>query len=265
MLDNVRGGIEWAQSLSNVPKVGISLLVVLVCALILVILWQKPTKIAPEKQAPGTTNQSGNAVSSGQSGGVTAGLYINQAPPVTAQQKKEALSSLESEIEELAEFPDRPDLTVARTLLEQHAVNKLPHRLFIILNKYYKETLKSVPKVGEELFKYKKTYSNFESGEYDFENEATIQIGKIVSVRFRQAWWAIYFRYFLLRSGGLTQQQIIDGGDFLNYSITWDDAERVFNELTKDPAIGQPMAEKFSLWESMLATATSIINNYKRL
>jgi hypothetical protein len=264
MLDNVRGGIEWAQSLSNVPKVGISLLVVLVCALILVILWQKPTKIAPEKQAPGTTNQSGSAASSGQSGGVTAGLYINQAPPVTAQQKEEALSSLRSEIEELAEFPNRPDISEPRTLLEQHAVNKLPHRLFIILNKYYKQTITSVPKVGEELFKYKKTYYNFESGEYDFENEATSQIGKIVSVRFRQA-WTIYFRYFLLRSGGLTKQQIIDGGDILNYSITWDDAERVFDELTKDPAIGQPMAEKFSLRESILATATSIINNYKRL
>lgn len=140
----------------------------------------------------------------------------------------------------------------------------MPHRLFVILNKYYKGTLKSVPKVGDELFNYKKTYSKFESGEYDFENEATIQIGKIVSVRYREAWWAVYFRYFLLRSGGLTQQQIIDGGDFLNYSITWDEAERVFNELTKNPAIGPAMAEKFSSQQSILATATSIINSYKR-
>lgn len=204
-------------------------------------------------------------MSSGQSGGVTAGLYINQAPPVTAQQNEEALSSLHSEIEELAEFPNLPDISQPRTLLEQHAVNKLPHRLFISLNKYYKETLKSVPKVGEDLFNYKKTYSNFESAEYDFENEATIQIGKIVSVRFREAWWAVYFRYFLLRSGGLTQQQIIDGGSFLNYNITWDEAERVFIELTKNTAIGPAMAEKLSLQQSTLAAATSIINTYKRL
>ena len=84
-------------------------------------------------------------------------------------------------------------------------------------------------------------------------------------MRFRQAWGAIYFRYFLLRSGGLTQQQIIDGGSFLNWGITWDEAERVFNELTKNPATGPAMAEKFYLQQSMVAAATSIINAYKRL
>ena len=99
-------------------------------------------------------------------------------------------------------------------------MNKLPHRLFIILNKYYKETIKSIPKVEGEPFKFKKNYSDFENGEFNFENEASTEIGKLVNVRFRQAWWAIYFRYFLLRSGGLTQQQIIDGGSFLDYGIT---------------------------------------------
>ena len=264
VIDNVQGAIQWVQSLPNVPKGIITLVVTLVWALVLYILWQKPAEIPPEHQVPGATNQSGIAVSSGQSGGVTGGVVnINQAPPVTAQQKEAALSSLRSEIEELAEFPNRPDIGEPRTLLEQHAINKLPHRLFIILNKYYKETLKSVPKVGEELFKYKKNYSNFENGEFDFENEATIQIGKIVSVRFRQAWWTVYFRYFLLRSGGLTQQSIIDGGSFLNWGITWDEAERVFNDLTKNPTIGPVMAEKFSLQQRLLEAATSIISTYK--
>ena len=264
VIETVRSTVEWAQGLPTFPKGAITLVVTVVAGLILYFLWQKPPETAPEKQSPRTSNQSGNAVSSGQSGGVTAGLYINQAPPVTAQQKEEALSSLRSEIEELAEFPNRQDISEPRTLLEQHAVNKLPHRLFIILNKYYKETIKSVPKVGEELFNYKKNYSNFENGEFDFENEATVQIGKMVSVRFRQAWWEVYFRYFLLRSGGLTKQQIIDGGSFLNWGITWDEAERVFNELTKNPAIGPAMAEKFSLQQSILEAATSIIGSSKR-
>jgi hypothetical protein len=120
MID-VRGGIEFVQSLPTFPKGIITFLVVLVAGLILYFLWQEPSEIPQEKQAPGTTNQSGNAASSGQSGGVTAGLYINQAPPVTAQQKEEALSSLQSEIDELAEFPNRPDISEPRTLLEQHA------------------------------------------------------------------------------------------------------------------------------------------------
>ena len=110
MIDNVQGAIQWVQSLPNVPKGIITLVVTLVWALVLYILWQKPAEIPPEHQVPGATNQNGIAVSSGQSGGVTGGVVINQAPPVTAQQKEAALSSLRSEIEELAEFPNRPDI-----------------------------------------------------------------------------------------------------------------------------------------------------------
>ncbi len=263
MADSVRGAIDWAQSLPALPKGVISAVIVLISALILVLLWQRPAEIAPEKQAPGAATQTGSAASSGQSGGVTAGLYINQAPPVTAQQKEEALSSLQSEIEELADFPNRPDIPEHRTIMEQVLVNKAPHQLFIILTKYYKKTIMSVPRIGAELYDYKAKYYDFEGKEYDFENEATTEIGKIVTVRYRAA-WSIYFRYFLLRSYGLTEQQIVDGGTFLNYGITWDDAEKVFTGLTRAPAIGQAMAENSSLQKRMAAAATSIINAYKR-
>jgi hypothetical protein len=262
-VEKVPGLIEFVQGLPNGVKLSISLIIALVGVVIIYILWQKPAESTPEKQVLGATNQSGSAASSGQSGGITAGLYI-QAPPVTTQQKAEALSSLESEIGELADFPNGPDIGEPRTLLEQHALNKLPHRLFIILNKYYKETLKSVPNVGEELFKYKKNYSNFENGEFDFENEVSVQIGKLVTVQLRQVWWTIYFKYFLLRSGGLTQQQVIDGGSFLNYGATWEEAERVFGELTHNPAIGPAMAEKFTLHKYLVAAAANIIGTYER-
>jgi hypothetical protein len=280
VIENLRSGIEWAQGLSAVPKGVISAVIVLVCGLILVILWQKPTANAPKKAAAsgasqtthqstaahqgGIGNQLGNAASTSQSGGVTAGLYINQAPPVTEQQKEEALSRLRSEIGELADFPKRPDIPELRTLLEQVSTNTMPHQLFVILNKYYKQTITSIPSLGGDLYKYKTEYYNFENAEYDFENELTMRIGKTVTVRFRQA-WSIYFRYFLLRSAGLTQTQIIDGGNFLNYDITWDDAERVFSELTRDKAIAPAMAEKFDLQQKMLTTATGIIDTYKRL
>lgn len=213
-------------------------------------LWQKPPEKA-EKQGTGAINQTGTVISSGQSGGVTAGQYIIQSPPVTEQQKEQALASLQSEIEELAHFPNRPDLPQARTLLEQATIAKAPHQLYVILTKYYKPTILSVPKIGKELFDFKSDYYGYENKQQDVEEKVTEEIGKIVAVRLRQG-WAIYFRYFLFRSTGHTQQEIKDAGDFLNFSITWEDAERVYNELSKNPTVSGGMTESLNSQRSLL-------------
>jgi hypothetical protein len=63
VIDNVQGAIQWVQSLPNVPKGIITLVVTLAWALVLYILWQKPAEIPPENQVLGATNQSGIAVS----------------------------------------------------------------------------------------------------------------------------------------------------------------------------------------------------------
>jgi len=57
-MTDVRGGIEFVQSLPTFPKGIITFLVFLVAGLILYFLWQKPSEVPPEKQAPETTNQS---------------------------------------------------------------------------------------------------------------------------------------------------------------------------------------------------------------
>lgn len=222
MFDSLQTGITWAQSLPVAPKGVITVVLVLLCGLAVIVLWQKPPEPAPEKQPSGTSIQTGNAASAGQSGGVTAGLYVNQVPPVTEQQKAEALLGLQSEIEELAGFPNRPDMPEPRTLLERTSTIKLPHQLFVIVCKYYKNTILSIPKVGKDLLEFKKNYYTYENNELTFENATTIAIGRRVNVEFPQA-WAIYFRYFLLRAAGLSQQQIIEFGNFLNYGITWSD------------------------------------------
>lgn len=154
MLDGAQGAIEWAQGMPTIGKSIVSIVVVLLGGLLLFLLWQKPPEKA-EKQGTGAINQTGTVISSGQSGGVTAGQYIIQSPPVTEQQKEQALASLQSEIEELAHFPNRPDLPQPRTLLEQATIAKAPHQLYVILTKYYKPTILSVPKIGKELFDFK--------------------------------------------------------------------------------------------------------------
>jgi hypothetical protein len=87
-------------------------------------------------------------------------------------------------------------------------------------------------------------------------------MGKIVTVRFRDG-WLIYFQYYLLRSAGHTQQQIMDGGNFLNYGITWENAEHAFTELSKNQTISDALAENFAFQNRLLAAAAKILSNYK--
>ncbi len=262
MFDALQAGITWAQSLPAAPKGVISMVFVLLCGLAIFVLWQRPPEPVPEKQPSGTTNQAGNAASTGQSGGVTAGLYINQAPPVTEQQKAEALSGLQSELEELANFPKRADIPEPRTLLEYVSTINFPHQLFVVVNRYYKNTILSMPKVGGDLWEFKINYYTYEGDEFAFENDTTMAIGKLVNVEFSQA-WTIYFRYFLLRAAGLSQQQIIEGGKFLNYGITWADCERIYGELISKPSIVEAVRTNLALRDEVLRAANAIINKLK--
>jgi hypothetical protein len=164
---------------------------------------------------------------------------------------------LQAAVEELAKFPNRPETSAPRGLLESMAVNKLPHRLFDLLQQYNKPDIIGITKNGEALYQYKQDYYNFQTKELSWETDVTTYIGKIVSVRFRQA-WVIYLRYLILRSAGMSKEQIMEGGDFLNYGITWDDAEGVFTQLSGEPTVAQETLEVFSLLNKMSEEAAKI-------
>jgi hypothetical protein len=152
-LETLGAAVDWAQGLTAILKGVITFVLLLLWVLAVAILWQKP-HAKTESQAEPSTTQTGSAASTGQSGGVTAGFYINQAPPVTDQQKKDAILSLESELEELANFPNRPDSQPPRTYFEMMATEQMP-RLYAILTKYYKPTIESVSNIGADLIVYK--------------------------------------------------------------------------------------------------------------
>jgi len=57
--------------------------------------------------------------------------------------------------------------------------------------------------------------------------------------------WRIFLRYLIMRFDGATKEKIISWGNFLNYGITWDDAEQVFKRLSDDQAITSKIAELF--------------------
>ena len=65
-------------------------------------------------------------------------------------------------------------------------------------------------------------------------------------------------RYVILRGAGMSKEQIIAGGNFLNYGITWDEAERVFTQLSGEPTVAHETSEVFSLLDKMAEQAAKI-------
>ena len=92
MADDKAGGftissmLVLAQGLTVVPKVIITIVIVLTSVVLCWILWQKPIedKDIHERQTDGFKGQIGSSFSLEQTGGVNAGVYNNyQAPPAT--------------------------------------------------------------------------------------------------------------------------------------------------------------------------------------
>ena len=67
-----------------------------------------------------------------------------------------------------------------------------------------------------------------------------------------------------MRAGGLPQDTIKASGNFLNYGITWDDAERVYGLLSSDPKIVADMAETIRIYNQLSAEVSKILAQARR-
>jgi len=163
----------------------------------------------------------------------------------------EVAARLRSEVTKLLRFPDAiADKVQPPTLVEKLLANQLPRRLFELLMTYEERDILQVPGIGGALQNHIKAYYIFRQKASQLEENLLLSIGKKVAVRFA-AGWRIYLKYVIMRFAGASQETIIGWGDFLNYSITWEDAERVFKELSNDPAISLEMSDLFRTYESL--------------
>lgn len=161
---------------------------------------------------------------------------------------------LRSEIVRLLRFPAAVvDTAKAPTLLEGLLSNTLPRRLFDILLAYEEQDVREVPGIGQALQDHLKAYYDFRQGALAAEGRLFVRIGTLVSVRFA-AGWRIYLRYAIMRFAGASQEQIIGWGDFLNYSITWEEAEGIFKRLNDDSEISSEMANLFQIHQRLCET-----------
>jgi pimeloyl-ACP methyl ester carboxylesterase len=143
-------------------------------------------------------------------------------------------NKIAADVAEVSRFPNSPDKTQPPTLLETILINKLPQRIYRILENYNKKEIEDVENNGAELYQFKLGYYDYQSHVTNWEAETIKKIGQSVKVTF-PAGWAMYLRYVELRLGANSQDKIIAGGSFLNYEITWDDCERVYLKLQSDP------------------------------
>lgn len=63
--------------------------------------------------------------------------------------------------------------------------------------------------------------------------------------------WHIYLKYAIMRFAGASEADIIGWGNFLNYGITWEDAERVFKMLSNDPTFASAMSDVLQLHQCL--------------
>jgi hypothetical protein len=59
------------------------------------------------------------------------------------------------------------------------------------------------------------------------------------------------FDYLVMRFGGNSQAQIVKSGYVLNYDFTWDDCERVFDELSRDQSVSKYFSDSFTMHNSL--------------
>lgn len=154
---------------------------------------------------------------------------------------------LRSEVTKLLHFPDAiPDTSSPPTLIEKMLINKVPLRMFDLLMGFNEKDILESPEIGKTLHNHLKGYYRFRQNALQFENGLITKIGTLVQVSFR-AGWIIYYKYIIMRFAGASQEEVVAGGNFLNYSITWNDAERVFSELSNDKTVNAAISGLFSL------------------
>jgi len=171
----------------------------------------------------------------------------------------EVATRLRFEVTKLLRFPDSiQDVTAPPTLIEGMLVNKLPCKLFDLLMHYEEKDIVEVPEIGSALHNHLTTYYRFRQEALRLEDGLISRIGRMVKVRYRAA-WQIYSQYVIMRFSGMSKEAIIAEGDFLNYSITWDEAERVFAELSCEESVSSGVAELFLLHERLIQDLSNLV------
>lgn len=157
----------------------------------------------------------------------------------------EIAERLRVDVSKLLTFPDAiADEPPAPTKLERMLTNRLPRRLFELLMRYSESDVREVPGIGTQLHAHMKTYYGFRQAVKTFEGALFTRIAAVMGpeLSFPGA-CHIHLEYALFRFSEITKEQVSAGANFLNWGITWESAERMFEKLAADSALTSQVAE----------------------
>jgi hypothetical protein len=184
-------------------------------------------------------------------------LPKNPPPAGGGHQTLDNTAQIQAAVRKVLNFPNAVEDSIApKTMLETLLTNQTPRKLFDVLAQYDDSAIGAVP-AGPSLVEYFHKYYQFENDEVQFENELLRQIGSTVVVRF-PAGWEIYLKYAVLRFSGKSKDQVIAESNFLNYDITWDDTDRVYEQLSKNEMISKKFENMFSQYKSFVETINQL-------
>ena len=144
-------------------------------------------------------------------------------------------------------FPNAiPDQMNPPTILETLLTNQLPRRLFDLLLNYSEEDIKEVPLLGDLLLNHLLKYYKFRNTTIDMEQDVLTTINTLGGGQFIQS-WKIHLQYILIRLGGTDKDDIRKGHNFLNYGISWDSAESLYERIITETDISSKFSELLSV------------------
>ncbi len=166
---------------------------------------------------------------------------------------------LRADVNKLLRFPDAfPDEAPSVGLMEGMFSNQLPRRLFDLLMSHDERDVLEVPGIGEALHNHMTAYYRFRQEASHLENELMAKIGTLWKPSLAQA-LRIHLRYSVMRFAGHSSEEISAGIHFLNYGITWENAEKMFVKLSEDAPVGSLMSKLFQSHKELVGGLKALI------
>src|SRR5439155_3614448 len=116
---------------------------------------------------------------------------------------------------------------------------------------YEEKDIAAVPHIGGKLREHFTLYHEFRQLALQFDNDLLTKI--IDGQDWFLAAWQIYQRYTMFRLLGASKEEIIAWGNFLNYGITWETAEKIFERVPSDAAITSAASQLGALHDRLSA------------
>jgi hypothetical protein len=174
------------------------------------------------------------------------------------RENAEEPSELLTKVSRLLTYPDAArDIAEIPTLTEQLLKDRRPRRLFDYLMNATEKEIRQVQGIGSMLSNFRSSYYGSRQLVVKSEGDLMTRIGEMVSVRF-SAGWRIYLQYAIFRFAGMTREEIEKGDHFLNYSITWDGAEKTFTSLSANEEVVAQVKQILKSHEEYVADVDAI-------